>query len=499
MSKSNKTYLGFDLGASSGRAILGFMENDRLRIEGINRFSNAPVELGGTLYWNFLSLWNNVVDSLRLCSGHCQGKLSGIGIDTWGVDFGLLGADGKLLGNPICYRDGFTEKVVRQITSAIDRRRLFQLTGLVPGRVATLSQLVALRNSPSASRLRSAKTLLFMSDLFRYFLCGDKSAELTAAGSSQLLNVKKASWCSEVFDVLGLPRRIAPRLVKPGTVVGQLQPDLANGAGLNQAPVVAVAGHDTASAAAAVPFADEDCAFISCGTWSVLGVMREKPITTNLALKCGFINEIGLDCVLLAKNIIGLYLFESLRRSIIKNEPRISYAQMISQASQAEHFGCFLDINSPLFFVTKDPLASIKQFLDGTSQKESLTRGAIFRAVLEAIAWSYRKSLKDLEKIIGRHVRRVCIVGGGVRNRLLCQLVADATGLEVIAGPEEATVVGNLSAQALAIGQLKNKEDIRQLVRNSFRLKTYRPKSKELWDKRYDYYLQVLRKSKKVR
>ena len=491
MTKSDKTYLGFDLGASSGRAILGCLKDHKFRISEINRFSNAPLSLNGTLYWNILSLWGNMLDSMRLCAQQGYGRLSGIGVDTWGVDFGLLGPDDKLLGNPVCYRDDSTKGVERVITSAIGKQELYRLTGLVPTRIATLPQLVALNRTPGARRLRCARTLLMMPDLFRFFLCGHKSIELTAAGSSQLVNMKKAKWCSKLFRTFGIPRRIMPEIVEPGTIVGRLQRELATSTGLKRVPIIAVAGHDTASAAAAVPLVDEETAFISLGTWSVVGSIRKRPITTPEALKCGFVNEFGLDSFLFVKNLMGLYLFENLRRSLPSQGRRITYSQMIDAASRAKPFGRFLDINSPMFFVTEDPILSAKQFLGSTGQKGIQSWAEVCRAILEGLAFSYGQAIHDLQNITRKEVKRVCVVGGGSRNKLLCQMAADATGLEVIAGLVEASAVDNLAIQALATGVLHNPLDIRQVIQNSFKFKKYTPQSTKLWKKNLVRYKEI--------
>ncbi|OHB85943.1 MAG: hypothetical protein A2V98_03755 [Planctomycetes bacterium RBG_16_64_12] len=499
MSKPGRVYLAIDLGASSGRAVLGLLEGGKLKMEEANRFPNSPAPLGGRLYWDFLSLWNHVLSSMRLCAGRGYSRLSGIGVDTWGVDYGLLGADGKLLGNPICYRDSLTEGVERPIRSAVGERELYRLTGSPLMRISTLSQLVALRNSPSAGMLRLSKTLLMMPDLFRYFLSGHKAVELTAAGTSQLANVRSGRWCSRILQKLHLPRRIMPEIVKPATVVGRLSPELARRTGLNRAPVVAVVGHDTASAACAVPLAGPDCAFLSCGTWSVFGVIHDSPITTDEAFSRGFANILGLESVLFVKIGMGLYLFENLGRVLASRARKTTYAEMIEGASHAKPFACLLDVNSPLFFVAEDPEPCLQEFLRRTGQKVSQSTGSIIRSLLEGLAWSYRAATDDLTALTGRDLTRISLVGGGSRNKMLCQMVADATGLEVVAGPAEATAAGNLAVQALATGQLRKAADIRELIKGSFRLTTYRPESTASWDKNFTRYLEILDKSRRLK
>ncbi len=497
MKKSRRVYLGFDLGASSGRAVLGTLENRRLQIEEISRFPNTPGRLGDRLYWNVLSLWGRVVDAMRLCAQQRHETLSGIGVDTWGVDFGLLGPDDALMGNPLCYRDAVTEGIEAVIRAAVAEEELYRLTGWPVVRVSTLSEWVALNRTSGADTTQSARTLLLMSDLFRFFLCGHKAVELTSAGSGQLCNVGKGVWCKKLLAAFRLPGNILPPLVKTATVVGRLRAELAAETGLNRAPVVAVAGHDSASAAAAVPFADRDCAFISCGTWSVVGAIQTAPNTSREALAAGFVNEFGLESMLLVKNIIGLHPFECLHRALNRDSRKISYAAMVGTAAAAKPFGRYLDIGSPLLFATDDAEASIRRFLRATGQKSTANTGEIIRAVLEALAWKYRATISQLAMLTGRELKRICLVGGGARNRLLCQMAADATGLEVIAGPAEATVAGNLAVQALATGQLHTAADIRELVRNSFSLKTYRPRAKESWDANFDRYREIVEKSQR--
>jgi len=498
MSKAQNVYLGFDLGASSGRAVAGVLRNRRLEIEEVHRFPNGPVNLGGTLVWDLPALWGHILEGMRQCARLSGGGTSGVGVDTWGVDFGLLARDGRLLGNPICYRDSIAEGADAKVAAAVGRQRFYELIGHVPGQVSTLSQLVGLKNGPGAVRLKTADALLMMPDLLRYFLCGHKAVELTATGTSQLVNVRTGRWCAEVLGALGLPRRMLPQIVKPGTVVGELSADVARETGLGRAPVAAVAGHDTAAAVAAVPFAEDDCAFISCGTWAIVGVIQDRPTTTLEAADLGFVNEFGLDSILFVKNLMGLYLFENLRRSLLKKGRKLSYARMVREAAQAPPFACFLDLNSSLFFVAEEPEAPMREFLRRTGQEPRQEVAVLLRAVCEALAWGYRGALRDLGRLTGREFRRLCMVGGGSRNRLLCQMTADATGLEVIAGPAEATAVGNLAIQALATGALKNAAAVRELVRNSFRFKKYRPRDKGGWDRHASRCQEVLQKSREI-
>ena len=475
-------FLAFDLGASSGRAVVGALDAGRWSLDEIHRFPNGPVDMDGTLYWDFPGLWREIREGLRLCAAKGYARLDGIGVDTWGVDFGLLGRDGRLNGNPFCYRDAITEGMDTLIARVIAPEKLYAVTGMCPGRIATLPQLVGLSRECGGARLREADALLMIPDCLRYFLCGHRGVERTIAGSSLLTNVRTGGWSGTVLKAFGLPRRILPPIVSTGTVVGRLNVDLAAGSGLNRAPVVAVAGHDTLSAAAAAPIADEDTVFISCGTWSVVGIEPQRPITTAEALRHGFVNELGVSGVLFARNLIGLYLFENLKRSLAREGEALSYAAMIKAAEAAGPFACRLDVNAPEFLVTEDPRAAVRAYLKRTRQKPLRTWPEAARAILEGVAWSYRDTVRDLEAVTGRSFKRICMVGGGTRNRLLCRMAADAAGLDVIAGPAEATVAGNLGLQALATARLRDPDDIRAAVRQSFKLRTYKPRSMEAWN-----------------
>ena len=485
-------YLGFDIGASSGRAVLGFLDGTKLTLKEINRFSNGPIQLGGTLYWDFLSLWQSIIKSMEICGKAGYTRLDGIGIDTWGVDFGLIGANGRLLNNPVCYRDSRTEGIEKVIARKISENELHRLTGLGIGRVLTLAQLAAMVKYDGNNAFSSTKSLLMIPDLFRYFLCGQKGVDITAAGSSALTDVNSRKWCPKIFKQFGIPMRMMPRLVEPGASAGQLLPELCRQTGIKKAAVAVVAGHDTLSAAAAIPIIDKDCAFLNCGTWSVLGIISDKPVGSEDACKRGFINELGLESVVFVKNMMGLYLFENLYRCLRQENPKLTYEQMVADAAMAKPFEIFLDIGAPIFFVSDDPRVSVEAFLKQTRQKIQPNGGQIIRAILESLAFSYKAALGELERLTGRQFAKISMAGGGIRNELLCRMTADATGCEVIAGPAEATIAGNIAAQAMAAGKLKNAAAIRSLIRNSFKLKKYKPTAVTAWDGNFDRYREIM-------
>lgn len=481
MADDGDRYLAIDLGASSGRAVMGTVSDSTLTMEEIHRFPNVAVPLSGTLYWDLLMLWDQILRSLRICAEKDLRTLTGIGVDTWGVDFVLTGRDGKLLANSVHYRDDRTEGIESFIESRISNDDLYRLTGLPIGRVTSLAELVGLRNSDGGFLLDAADGWLMISDFFRGALCGDAECELTAAGSSQLLEIKTGEWSELLLSRFNLPRKIMPKIVEPGTVVGQLLPEISGETGVSSASIVAVAGHDTASAAVSVPFSDDRTAFLICGTWSVLGIAAEAPVFDDEAIPMGFINEFGFNTVLFVKNQMGMFLLEGLRREWEDEGQKCGYAALVEDAAGAEPFKILLPINSPVFFSAVHPRESIVAVLEKTGQCGQPTRGELVRALFEGLALSYRDTFRDLQATTGRSFERLCLVGGGARNNLLCQMVSDALGVNLVAGPAEATIVGNLLVQALATGRIESMDEMREILRRSFELKHYVPGDIKPW------------------
>ena len=486
-----------DIGASTGKAVLGFLEKGILTIEEIHRFQNVPVQMNNTLYWNMLSLWAEVMDSLRIAASKGHTRLDGIGIDTWGSDFALLGADGKMLGNMVHYRDSRTEGIDKDILRVMDAESIFRITGFPVYSILALGQLIALRKATGLRTFEAAETLLMTPDLFRYFLCGEIVCDSTIAAVTQMFDYRKGVWSDKITEAFEIPKRILPRLVRPGTVVGELLPEVSKETGITTAPVIAVAGHDTPSAVAAIPCVDSDAAFISSGSWIVVGVVNKAPIDgkDKQAIELGFMNEPGVESILFAKDMMGLYLFELLHRALNAGKETVSYAQMVQEASEAEQFSCFLDPDAPMFFATTDIDKSVESFLKDTGQKVISRRDVIIRAVLEGLAFLCRQAMDDLEGLIDRKLSRIFMIGGGTRNKLLCQFIADATGREVMAGPADATVIGNLGVQAYATGQLRGPSDIRDMVSSSFELTHYSPKDTSVWDRNFKTFKEIVAKS----
>ena len=488
----NRAWLGIDVGATSGRAVLGRLERDRLVLEEVHRFPHGPVPLGGTLWWDVLHLWSGVLESLRACARHGVGRLGGVGVTTWGIDFGLLSAEGRLLENPVCYRDARTEGMDAAIRERFDDRRFYAHTGMAISRMGTLPQLLGLRRQ-AGNALERAGLLLQMPDLLRFFLGGERATEPTIAGSTLMSDVRRRTWSREVLEAFGLSAGILPRIGRCPEAGGRLPEALCAETGIGSAPVIAVAGHDTLSAVAAAPLGGPRTVFLSTGTWSVLGLVVPEPVTTDAAFENGFLNELAVEGIALVKNLMGFYLLEDLRARW-GNPP---YADLVTAAGSAWPFRAVLDMEDPAFFAPEDPEAAVAEYLARTGQARTvgpagLTRGELVRAQLEGLALLYRRTLEELRAAAGVDPDGICLVGGGCRNRVFCQLVADATGLPVAAGPVEATTVGNLGLQMAATGALSGPADVRALAVRSFPPQRFEPRPGGAWDEAYARYLKIV-------
>jgi rhamnulokinase len=484
-------FLAFDLGAESGRAVVGTLTEGKLSLEEIHRFPNEPVELLGTLYWDALSLHKEILKGMKIYSGRFGGSVDGIGIDSWVVDFGLLARDGTLLGNPVHYRDPRTEGMVEKISERMSPEKMFELTGMPASPILTLCQLYSLRLRQSTV-LESASTLLMMPNLFAYFLTGDKRCERTAVITTQLYDPRGGLWHKEIFTTFGLPISIMPDLVDPGTVQGDLNESVKRETGLTEAPVVAPCTHDTASAVAAVPGKGDDWAFLSSGTWSVLGSLTEEVVTSPEAFRAGMANELTLKSFFLCRNIVGLWLLQQARATWQRSVKEYSYTDIVRLSEEAPEGGPLIYPDDESFLAPADMIAAIGNYCKGTGQKPPHGPAETARCIIESLALCYRHSLEKLSEILGRRFGVLHIVGGGTLNTLLCRFTADATGLPVLAGPVEATVAGNVLVQALSRGFLTSPQEIRDIVRRSFDLVEYEPRDTTKWEDRYGQYMRLV-------
>lgn len=486
---SRHRFLAFDYGAESGRAFAGTLSNERLELEEVHRFANSAVEVGGTSYWDILALYQHLLIGMREYVQRYGETVDGIGIDTWGVDFGLLASDGSLLQNPVTHRDARTTGMVEAIQARLDAMAVFSETAMAFSPVTSSAQLMSLRLCDSPM-LAAASTLLMLPDLLGYFLTGRRVCERTNAVSTQLYNPRTGAWSTKMLAALDLPPSIFPELIDPGTVVGALQPRVCRQVGLRDGTVIAPCTHDTPSAVVAIPGEGEHWAFISSGTWSVLGALTGNTLYTSPdALTAGFVNELTLDSFFLAKNIMGLWLLQQARAAWRLRGESYSYAELVALAEQEQGGGPLIYPNDPSFLAPPDMPQAIEDFCLRTGQTAPESVGAVTRCLLESLALSYREGVDELTRIRGKTVEVVHIGGGGSQNTLLCRYTANACGVPVIAGPTEATVIGNVLVQARTLGLLRSAAEIRAMVRQSFSLQHYQPEDTAAWAERYAAYL----------
>ena len=487
----NKRYLAIDLGAESGRAMLGSLDDGVLTLEELHRFSNTPVRILTGLHWDALRLFHEICHGLRIAGRERRLALDGIGVDTWGVDFGLLGADGSLLGNPRHYRDSRTNGMLDAVLKAVPRAEIFEQTGIQFMEINSLIQLQAMKSAGDPA-LAAARTLLMMPDLFNYWLTGVARAELTIASTSQFYNPTKKRWAAELLEKLGLPSSILAEIVAPGTLLGPLLPALADTAGLGAVPVFATGGHDTASAVAAAPAEGRDWLYISSGTWSLMGAEIDDPVVTSRCMEMNLTNEIGAGGkVRLLKNIAGLWPLQECRRAWALAGSEFSYEELARMAASAKPFAAILDPDA--FLEPGDMPKRIAEYCKSTGQQSPEGPAEISRVILESLALRYRTVLEMIESLLGRRFGVIHILGGGSQNQVLNQFVADATGRTVVAGPTEATAAGNVLIQAIGSGAIANLEEARAVVRRSFSTRVVRPAAGVDWDGAYEKYRRLVR------
>jgi len=485
-------FLALDLGAESGRAVVGHLDDGVLRLEELCRFSNGPVLINGHLYWDSLGLLREMKAGIKLAVDKYGDEIVSLGLDTWGVDYGLLDEQDNLLGNPYHYRDSRTEGMMEAVWDIVPREQVFEHTGIQFMQLNTLYQLYAMRHS-GAPTLDLARTLLTMPDLFNFWLTGRKVSEFSIATTTQFYDPRKKDWATGMLDQLGLPSSILCEIVPPGTVLGDLLPEVAQELAIPAIPVIAPACHDTGSAVAAVPARGKDYAYISSGTWSLMGVEVDEPVITEQSLAYNFTNEGGVcDTIRLLKNIMGLWLVQECRREWEREGQSYDYAALTKMAADAPAFGPVVDVDAHPFLSPGGMPDKIRQFCRDTGQAVPESKGAVLRCALESLALRYRWVLDKLEEMMGRSLKTVHIIGGGMQNELLCQFAADAMQRPVVAGPIEATAMGNVLMQALAMGEIASLDEGREIVRNSFDVRTYAPGDGAPWEEAYGRYLSLL-------
>jgi len=482
-----KKYIAVDLGAESGRVMLGSVSADKVVLEEIHRFGNGPIEENGSLRWDFKKLFSEIKTGIGKATKAAGAQVWGIGIDSWGVDFGLLDADGELIENPYHYRDSQTNGITEKAFKLMSKREIYENTGLQFLQFNSVYQLLAMRLKNSVA-MAKATNLVFIADLFSYLLCGKIFAEYSLASTSQFMDMKTGKWSKEVLDGLSLPTEIMPKIIRPGTVVSQLSAEIGTELLCGPVPVIAIGSHDTASAVAAVPTAgDANWAYLSSGTWSLMGVEVPQAIINDKTFKYEFTNEGGVEnTIRLLKNIMGLWLTQECRRQWQREGTDLSYAELTAMAEKAEPFARHIDVDYSGFLAPGDMPKRINDYLKETGQKPIGDKGQMTRTILENLALKYRSTMEAVEDVAGHKIDVLHIVGGGIQNELLCQFTANALGRKVITGPIEATASGNILMQAIATGQIKSLAEARQIVRNSFELKEYEPQETALWQEQYE-------------
>jgi rhamnulokinase len=485
MPSSPSNYLALDLGAESGRGLHGRFDGERLTLDEVHRFPNGPVKMLDTIYWDLPGLFEEIKNALRKAASG-GARFDGIGVDTWGVDFALIGRNDTLLGNPVHYRDCRTDGMLEAACTLVSRERIYEITGLQFLPFNTVFQLLALRKTASPL-LEVAETMLLMADVFGWLLTGRRAVEYTNATTTQLLDARTRNWSDELCRGLELPRSLLPEIIEPGAELGPLRWDLAAEMGLKGVPVIAPATHDTGSAVAAVPASSRnsgppDWCYLSSGTWSLLGVEVREPIINEATRRHNFTNEGGVDgTIRLLKNIMGLWLVQECRRAWSREGRELSYEELIPRAEAAPAFRSLINPDDPSFLAPGDMPARIAAFCAKTGQPAPEKEGAFVRCALESLALKYRWTIERLEEITGGTIRTIHVVGGGARNSLLNQLTADATGRVVKAGPIEATAIGNILIQARARGRIGSLNELREVVERSFPVAIYEPIHASKW------------------
>jgi rhamnulokinase len=491
--KTTGNFLAVDLGASVGRVLNGLWDGTRFEVHEVHRFSNTSVQVLRSLHWDALRLWAEVKEGLALYHREYRAAPVGIGLDAWGVDFALLDKSGRLVGNPYSYRDTRTTRMPDAVFAHVPKEELFRQTGIQPWQINTLFQLYSMvRNADP--QLKVAETLLMLPDLFSYWLSGEKSVEFTEGTTSGMLRTASSEWASELLTRLEVPVTILPAVVKPGTILAPLAGEVAQETGFETAPpVIAVAAHDTASAVAAIPGLDANSVFISSGTWSLMGVETDAPVPTPEALALGFTNEGGVGHkVLLLRNITGLWLLQQCMRRRQREGVELSWELLMGMAEQAPAFRSVVDPDAKDFVAPDDMVEAIRGYCQRTGQPLPDSLGAVARCCLESLSLRYRWVLEALETLTRRSLSTIRVVGGGCQNRLLCQFTADACRRPVVAGPVEASALGNIMVQAVATGHLAHIEDGRRSIAASCEQAVFEPRAGTGWDEAYQRFWSLI-------
>ena len=486
----NKKILAFDFGASSGRAMLCTLKDGKLDMKEIHRFANEPVNIQNQLCWDILRLFHEIKQGILKAT--LEGGFDYIGIDTWGVDFGLIDKHGQLLCNPVHYRDSRTNGIEQEVYKLISKEDLYKRTGIQFLQFNTIFQFAYLKKHRPEILALADKALL-IPDLFAYFLTGEMRTEYTEASTTNLLDAEKQVIDKELLNLIGVKEDIFPEIIRPGETYGMLSNEICEELHCKPVPVIAVATHDTASAVASVPTLNKDYTYISCGTWSLFGTVVDKPILTETSCKAAYTNEGASDGkIRYLKNIMGLWLIQQSRNEWKRQGLDVSFDEMEKAANAAAPFKCFIDPDAPDFVAPGNMPKRVSEYCEKTGQFVPKTMGEILRCIYESLAMKYKYAVEILENVTNKHYDAIHMIGGGIKDQLLCSMTANASGKKVKAGPVEATVTGNVLVQMMAAGMIENLEEGRKIVLNSFPIKEYAPSNTDEWDKHYDTFKKYL-------
>lgn len=488
---SKRHFLAFDIGASSGRAILGILENSKLEMKEVHRFKNKMVQIHGSYYWNIYSLFEELKTGLKRCISEYNIQPESIGVDTWGVDYSLISGEGHILGLPYAYRDHRTDTAMNDFFEIMDKQKTYLLSGIQFLQFNTLFQLFASRRA-NHSALEAATSLLFIPDTLNFLFSGVKKNEYTIASTSQLLKPGKAEWEEKLFKAVGISSDLMEEIVQPGTLLGNLLPEVLEETGSSQIPCIAVAGHDTGSAIVSVPAQGENWAYLSSGTWSLLGIESPKPLVSEKTLEMNFTNEGGVEgTTRFLKNIMGMWLIQECKR-VWDETGEMDWQEIVDFSLAAEPFKCLINPNDSSFLNPGNMPKAIQEFCAKTKQPIPETKGEIARCIYDSLVLTYKFTLRQIESLKGKQIEKLYIIGGGAHNTVMNQLTADAIGIPVFAGPTEATAVGNIMLQAKACGVVQSLSEIREIVRNSFSICEYTPSPELDWEAAYRKFEKML-------
>lgn len=486
MRQSN--FLAFDLGATSGRTLLGTLHDGRVEVEELTRFGNGIIAVNGKYYWNILGLYEHIVEGLTECAKRGI-RPDSVGIDTWGVDVVPIGSDGSILGNPRAYRDPYTNGAPEEFFKKIPREEVYNRTGIQVMNFNTLFQIYAAVKEGYAPVVQ-AERLLFIPDALSYMLTGKQICEYTIASTSQGLNPCTQMWDGDLLAAAGVKEDILLEPMLPGCVIGKINPTVAQQTGIGEVDVVAVAGHDTASAVMAVPVEGENFAYLSSGTWSLMGIETRTPIITEESMRQNFTNEGGVEgTTRFLKNICGMWILEQCRKEWSRQGKEYSYPEIVAMAQSAEPFQCFINPDDATFANPESMLGAIESFCNSTGQSAPNSDSQIVRTIFESLALRYRQVLEILESMAPFAIDTLHIIGGGAKNALLNQYTANATGKRVVAGPSEATAIGNIMMQAVGAGVVSSVAEARKIIRNSITTEEFVPQHSEAWSEAYRRFI----------